>query len=480
MPNPPRQGSTLLGRIARLITVNGYWLRSFGPIAIAVSAGWFIFEEEIRRSIESTPHPALVYTIFVAAAMGVVFAAGALAHFVLEESLALRWRAAASIDERSRLVRRVSRHSLLAPVLALLNGEKMLSTRMRQTAVENELKAIEKRLASMLGLPQFIGGALVGLGLVGTFIGLLGTLEDLGKLFATLGSSGVASTDAGVMFGDMVRRLQEPMRGMGTAFVASLYGLLGSLLLGLTVLSVRKTASTLIDRIRQIVREEGYGASTAADEASENAPPWMDPAHWAEMLDQMRAQHQAVAAESRSINAAVGSLGERVHELAGALATRTQVDAQVQRLMDTGVHWVDSWTQISEQLTALRATSETTARRSLQMQAEQLDAMSQVTTVLSHVEAGISTQSGRLAAYVDQRENAHAAELRSAITISREMQDALQLCRDEFTRTASLMRSMVALQADVLRQQVNLETSLEALAPDNGPVTADFAPAPAR
>ena len=142
-------------------------------------------------------------------------------------------------------------------MLALLNGDKLLTTRMRQTAVENELKAIEKRLASMLGLPNFIGSALVGLGLVGTFIGLLGTLDDLGQLFASLGAGGTAGTDATAMFGDMVRRLQEPMRGMGTAFVASLYGLLGSLLLGLTVLSVRKTASAVIDRIRQVVREEG-------------------------------------------------------------------------------------------------------------------------------------------------------------------------------------------------------------------------------
>ncbi len=454
-PSRPTR-TTPLDRIARGSAVAGYWLMSFGPMALAVGAAWFFFEPEITHSIESTPHPALVYTIFVALAMGIVFAMGALAHFVGEESLALRWRHATTIEERTRLVRAKSRHSLLAPVLALLNGDKLLSTRMRQTAVENELKAIEKRLASMLGLPNFIGGALVGLGLVGTFIGLLGTLDDLGKLFATLGAGGSAGTDATALFGDMVRRLQEPMRGMGTAFVASLYGLLGSLLLGLTVLSVRKTASAVIDRIRQVVREEGYGAAGANAEPEatrDTSAPWADPTRWLEMLEQMQLQHAAVTAESATINASVQALGQRVHELSVALHERSMMDQQVQRLMDTGTHWVDSWAQIGEQLTAVRSTSEQAARHSLQMQSEQLDALRQVTTVLTHIEAGISTQSARLASYIEHREGSHASELRSAITISREMQDALQACRDEFGKTAGTLRSILSMQADAERRR---------------------------
>ena len=451
--------ATPVDKLARAVAIAGYWLLSFGPMALAVGTAWFFFEPEITRSIDSTPHPALVYTIFVALAMGTVFAMGALAHFVGEESLALRWRNATTTEARTRLVQAKSRHSLLAPVLALLNGDKLLTTRMRQTAVENELKAIEKRLASMLGLPNFIGSALVGLGLVGTFIGLLGTLDDLGQLFASLGAGGTAGTDATAMFGDMVRRLQEPMRGMGTAFVASLYGLLGSLLLGLTVLSVRKTASAVIDRIRQVVREEGYGASgsSVADgdtsEAREASTPWADPTRWIEMLEQMQLQHAAVTAESTSINASVQTLGHRVHELSVALQERSAVDLQVQRLMDNGAHWIDSWTQISEQLGALRSAREITARHSLQMQAEQLDALRQVTTVLTHIEAGISTQSGRLSSYIDSREGTHASEVRSAILISREMQDALQACRDEFGKTAGTLRSILSMQADAERRR---------------------------
>jgi hypothetical protein len=95
-------------------------------------------------------------------------------------------------------------------------------------------------------LPNFIAGSLVGLGLVGTFVGLLGTLEDLGAVFGSLGGAGDSGANPTAVFADMVQKLQDPMRGMGTAFVTSLYGLLGSLVVGLCALTVGKTGNTVI------------------------------------------------------------------------------------------------------------------------------------------------------------------------------------------------------------------------------------------
>jgi hypothetical protein len=66
------------------------------------------------------------------------------------------------------------------------------------------------------------------------------------------------------MFADMVTKLQAPMQGMGTAFVASLYGLLGSLIVTLMMVSVRKTAASSVRHIHIAVRQLGYGAQTAA------------------------------------------------------------------------------------------------------------------------------------------------------------------------------------------------------------------------
>jgi hypothetical protein len=44
------------------------------------------------------------------------------------------------------------------------------------------------------------------------------------------------------------------MRGMGTAFVASLYGLFGSLLLGLQILAVEKVGHSLSNQLHALVR----------------------------------------------------------------------------------------------------------------------------------------------------------------------------------------------------------------------------------
>ena len=400
-----------MSRIGRWFTVTGYWLRGAAPMAAAVFAALFLFQDAIFDSILSTPNPALVYMIFCVLAVGAIFTLGVLGSFIRIESIALRWHAESdNAGFRAKVMNNVH-VGLLRPILALLTGERALTGRMRQVAIENELKVIEKRLSDRLNLPNWIAGALVGLGLVGTFVGLLGTLEDLGKLFASLGTSGAPGTDAGVMFGDMVRRLQAPMRGMGTAFVASLYGLLGSLLLGLMVLSVRKTGSLVIDRLRWLVREESFGNEGEVQSAEPaprlGQPSGMSPDHWADMIEAMRSQHaavviqtgtmneeisrigqmlqtqqQAISAESSAVHDEVTRLGEmlqfqqeavaadsasarkevaRISEMMRAMTLamheRTQVDLQIQSLMDSGVHWADSWSQINEQLISWRRPS---------------------------------------------------------------------------------------------------------------------------
>ena len=120
-------------------------------------------------------------------------------------------------------------------------------------AIQQELNMVEERLFSRLGLPNFLAGAQVGLGLVGTFVGLLGTLADVGALFSALGSS--AGGDAGALFGDMVAKLQAPMRGMGTSFVASLYGLSGSLIIGLMAHTVRRVGQQALGSISHTVEQ---------------------------------------------------------------------------------------------------------------------------------------------------------------------------------------------------------------------------------
>jgi hypothetical protein len=248
-----------------------YWLQCLGPIIAIVVLGAILFKDAVVESIESTPHPSLVYTIFGTLLLGVGYCSFVLIGLIKEEGILINWQKLTTMAERKKTITQIPEHSAFMPVLNLMAGELSLSTMMRQSAVESELDSIERVLVDRLNFPNYLAGALVGIGLIGTFVGLLGTLADLGKLFESLGGSANANADAAALFGDMVQKLQAPMKGMGTAFVASLYGLLGSLMLGLMVMSIKSVAVGVVERMRTSIHHEGYGAEAEDQSSAQHA-----------------------------------------------------------------------------------------------------------------------------------------------------------------------------------------------------------------
>jgi hypothetical protein len=265
----------------------GHWIRLLWPALLVVIGGAVFFRDAVIATIVATPHPALVYSIFGVCLMAIVAAMTALHRYLREAKYAKRWMqmtpkmCAVAIKTESGL-------SIFMPVYQLLMGQKTFSPESRQAAVTAELESGEIALERQLELPNFLGGALVGMGLIGTFVGLLGTLEDLSKVFSALVNSGSSTMSPTQMFSDMVVKLQAPMQGMGTAFVASLYGLLGSLIVTLMMVSVRKTAASSMHQIQVVVRQLGYGARTAerADPEGNNKEN-LETLRWLKVLQTM-------------------------------------------------------------------------------------------------------------------------------------------------------------------------------------------------
>jgi len=251
------------------------WIHAFGPSVLVLLAGVTVFAEPVRRSIESTPHPELVYAIFGFYVLGLALCGRALWQYQREAALTGQWVQLPTNNARRDFLSKLDKPEQWLshpPLLALTSSMPSLE---RQAKFERELEAAQGSLADKLTLPNYIAGALVGLGLVGTFVGLLGTLEDLGAVFGALGQAGDSSVNPTAVFADMVRKLQDPMKGMGTAFVASLYGLMGSLVVGLCALSVSKAANAVLDNLAQA--ERAYSAQhverfTADIRRSESAP----------------------------------------------------------------------------------------------------------------------------------------------------------------------------------------------------------------
>lgn len=232
------------------------WFATLLPVVIVVGSALLLFRSAVVSSIASTPHPELVYAILATFFLGVGLACAAQWRYSTEGNLIVRWQMSAPEHRAALLAKRPN--SYLSPIYHILLGRREVSGGVRQSVLEQEMSNIKAHLEDRLALPHYLAGGLVGLGLVGTFVGLLGTLEDLGKLFAALGNTdNTGNANPADLFADMVRRLQDPMRGMGTAFVASLYGLLGSLVLGLQILMVGRIGHDLNSDMHNLLRDDG-------------------------------------------------------------------------------------------------------------------------------------------------------------------------------------------------------------------------------
>ena len=91
------------------------------------------------------------------------------------------------------------------------------------------LDGVGSRLDEARDTSRYMIGLLIFLGLLGTFWGLLETIQSVGKTISSLDTSGANNIG---FFTALKEGLQAPLSGMGTAFSSSLFGLAGSLVLG--------------------------------------------------------------------------------------------------------------------------------------------------------------------------------------------------------------------------------------------------------
>ena len=120
------------------------------------------------------------------------------------------------------------RPTLLAPMAAILGGERTGRMTISQHTMRHLLDSIATRLDEARDISRYMTGLLVFLGLLGTFWGLIETVGSVGKVIDGLKVGG----DAGALFDTLKEGLAAPLGGMGISFSSSLFGLAGSLILG--------------------------------------------------------------------------------------------------------------------------------------------------------------------------------------------------------------------------------------------------------
>ncbi len=98
-------------------------------------------------------------------------------------------------------------------------------------------------------LAQYIANTLIGLGLFGTFLGLIVTLKEVAALIGLFGTVGAEGSSD--MMAQFFQKMSAPLGGMGDAFVASLLGLGGSIVNNLQLLATRKLQRVLVGRAEE-------------------------------------------------------------------------------------------------------------------------------------------------------------------------------------------------------------------------------------
>jgi hypothetical protein len=127
------------------------------------------------------------------------------------------------------------RPRLLGHVFEIVYEEMQRSRKLRISVgtMQSLVHGVEEKLAEERSLVTYLSGLLVFLGLIGAFIGLIQMVASVGGIIGSLGGASGPGVDTSAMFGKLIGELQGPLKGMSVGFSSSLFGLSGSLILGL-------------------------------------------------------------------------------------------------------------------------------------------------------------------------------------------------------------------------------------------------------
>jgi hypothetical protein len=159
------------------------------------------------------------------------------------------------------------RPTLLAPMATMLR-DRTGSLSLSATSMRSIMDSIGGRLDEARDTGRYLVGLLVFLGLLGTFWGLLDTIQSVGR---TIGALDTRASDSVNLFDELKSGLAAPLRGMGTAFSSSLLGLGGSLVLGFLELQAGHAHSRFYNQLEEWlsgITELAPAGSQAGDYAS--------------------------------------------------------------------------------------------------------------------------------------------------------------------------------------------------------------------
>ena len=213
-------------------------------------------------------------------------------------------------------------------------------------ATRSLLDSISSRLDESRELSRYMTGLMIFLGLLGTFWGLLETIASVSDV---INGMTVGSSDLNKLFEQLKSGLVKPLRGMGTAFSASMFGLTGALVLGFLDLTAGQAQNRFFNELEEWLAGLTRLSSGALGEGEGSMPVYVQALleQTAENMENL--QHILSRNEEGRVqaNQALIGLTERLELLSETMRTnqllmqriaemQAQIVPALQRLSETG------------------------------------------------------------------------------------------------------------------------------------------------
>jgi hypothetical protein len=227
---------------------------------------------------------------------------------------------------------------LLAPMATMLR-DRTGHLSLAAGSMRSLLDSVASRLDEQRETTRYLVGLLVFLGLLGTFWGLLQTVSSVG---ATIGALDTNVGENVMLFDQLKEGLAGPLKGMGTAFSCSMFGLAGSLILGFLDLQAGHAQGRFYNELEDWL--SGITELQPADAAAGAMPPQMRFA----LMDMQRSL--ADLSEKVELRVLNDNTGEAVKDLAQGvdkLIRQMRAEQKVVR------EWADEQAQQQQELAAV-------------------------------------------------------------------------------------------------------------------------------
>jgi hypothetical protein len=297
----------------------------FWMVVGLLATGAVVFLLWDRITVSFLHNPALNTGILVVLLVGIIF----VFYQVVRLTTDINWIEA---FQRGGNPGSFAQPRLLAPLAAMMRDKQHNRLTLSATTLRSVLDGIQARLDEHREISRYLITLLILLGLLGTFWGLLGTINAVTSAITGLDVTG---NDPARMFEDLKNSLQGPLAGMGTAFSASLFGLSGSLLLGYLDLQAGQAHNRFFGELEDwLSGQTKLGSGGALVEGDQPVPAYIQALleQTAESLDNLQRTISRTQADQLAASNNFKVLADHMIALTDQLRAQQQV---VQRLMET-------------------------------------------------------------------------------------------------------------------------------------------------